>query len=78
MAEYAFEVTAQQWREDPYYVASGAPVHKIEVIASTEEEARAEAKRDLGPAQTYWYWRTWIKRGRDIRLVAAEERDAST
>ena len=69
MADYAFEVTAQQWRTDPYYVASSAPVHKVEVVASTEDEARAEAKRVLGPPADHRYWRTWIKRGRDVRLI---------
>lgn len=73
MAEYVFDVTIQSWDRDPYYVASSAPVHKLEVVASTDEEARAEAKRVMGEPEHGRYWRTWIKRGRDIRLIAAEQ-----
>ncbi len=70
MADYSFDVTAQQWRQDPYYVASSAPIQKITVIASTKQGAVEEARRVLGTPDAHRYWRVWIGAARDVRLVA--------
>lgn len=72
MAEYAFEVKAQQWRDDPYYVASSAPVHKLTVVAETIAGARTEARNLLGPPSSHRVWKLWVGQGRDLRLVQAE------
>jgi hypothetical protein len=73
MADYVFKLTAQQWRDDPYYVASSAPVHSVEVVASTKQEAIDEAARMLGPAASHRYWRFWVKSSRDIRIPEPAE-----
>lgn len=73
MAEYVFKVKAQQWLDDPYYVASSAPMHELAVIAETKAGARAEALRVLGKPADYRYWRTWTTQGKDVRLIANVE-----
>lgn len=69
MTDYAFTLTAQQWRDDPYYVASSAPVHKVTVVASTKQEAFNEAERVLGAPSSHRYWRYWVKEMKDVRLI---------
>lgn len=67
-ADYAFKLTAQQWRDDPYYVGSSAPVKQITVVAATQAEAFTEAVRVLGPSADHWYWRFWVESVVDARL----------
>lgn len=69
---YVFKLTLQQWNTDPYYVGSSAPVHSVEVIASTEVEAKAEAVRVLGEPARDRYWRCWVTSSKDVRLVTGE------
>lgn len=69
MADYVFEITAQAWRTDSYYVGSSQPVHHIKVVASTEGEAQIEATRVLGELDRSWYWRFWVESAKDVRLV---------
>lgn len=71
MAEslYAWEMSAQQWRADPYYVASGAPVERVTVVASTREEAFAELWRVLGPARRHRVWKGWVLGAKDVRIT---------
>lgn len=69
MTDYAFTIKAQAWRVDPYYVASSQPVKNLTVVASTEAEAKAEARRVLGEIDNAWYWRFWVIESRDARLV---------
>jgi hypothetical protein len=70
MTDYAFTLRAQQWRDDPYYVASSAPMHTLTVVASTKQEAFNEAERVLGAPDRYRYWRYWVTETKDVRLIA--------
>lgn len=68
MAEFAFKIRAQQWRTDPYYVGSSAPVYPVEVVAETKQEAINEAARMLGDPARDRYWRFWVDSVKDARL----------
>jgi hypothetical protein len=70
--EYAFTCKAQQWRADPYYVASSSTVHKITVVASTKAGAIEEAKRILGEPDSGRYWRVFVLEAVDVRVAARE------
>ncbi len=74
-ADYAFKLTAQQWPDDPYFVASSAPVKKITVVAATQAEAFTEAVRVLGPSDSDRYWRFWVDSVVDVRLPEAATSD---
>ena len=71
MADYAFKFKAQAWRRDSYYVGSSQPVKVLTVVATTEAEAKVEARRVLGEIDRSWYWRFWLVESRDVRLAAA-------
>lgn len=73
MSEYAFKMDAQQWRDDPYYVASSAPVQKLTVVASTKADAVTEALRVLGTPERYRHWKIWVRDATDVRLVPQDE-----
>ena len=72
VADYSWKFKAQAWRTDPYYVASSQPIKRVIVAASTEDEARDEARRMLGPLLHGWYYRFWLVKAKDIRLLAQE------
>lgn len=72
MADYSFEVTAQQWRDDPYYVASGYPLERVTVVASDKTGAMEAAKVVLGDADRGRHWRFWFGKVIDVRLVKEE------
>ena len=74
MSDYAFSLTAQQWRTDPYYVGSSAPVHRLTVVAATKQEAINEGARVLGEASAHRYWRFWVKSMKDVRLLTDAEK----
>lgn len=74
MAEYAFKMKAQSWARDPYYVASSAPVRELTIVASTENEAREEAKRILPGLADDRYWKFWVVSTKDIRLLTDAEK----
>ena len=76
VAEYSWEFKVQAWRTDRYYVGSSQPVDRITVVASTEVEAKVEARRMLGPLNSGWYYRFWLIEAKDIRLLD-QEGDAS-
>ena len=73
MTDYAWKMTAQAWRDDPYYVGSSAPLNPIEVVAPTRQEAMNEAARVLGPLRRGWVWRFFDIKGRDVRLTEEVE-----
>jgi hypothetical protein len=73
VSEYAFKMDAQQWRDDPYYVASSEPVQKLTVVASTKADAVTEALRVLGRPADYRVWKVWVRDAIDIRLVPQDE-----
>lgn len=73
MADYQWKIAAQQWRDDPYYVASSAPIQKVTVVAPTKQEAINEAARILGPAADHRHWRYWVGEATDIRLLTPTE-----
>ena len=72
MSSYVFEIKAQQWDRDSYYVASNYPIHRLMVVATTKEEALIETDRVLGYPADGRYWRHWIVSVKDIRLVRNE------
>lgn len=74
-ALYAWDMRAQSWRDDPYYVSSSAPIYPVEVVASTKQEAIQEAARVLGSAGDHRHWRFSQIKGRDVRLVNKEKQD---
>lgn len=67
-ALYAWEMKAQQWRDDPYYVASSAPMQKVTVVAPTRPAAFEELWRVLGPAASGRHWKGWVLSAKDIRI----------
>jgi hypothetical protein len=69
MADYAFEITAQQWSRDSYYVSSSRPVIRVTVVASTQADAVTEAKRMLGDPERSRYWRIGVGKAIDVRLA---------
>lgn len=68
MADYAFQLEAQQWRTDPYYVASGRPIKHLTVVATSEDLAIEEAKKVLGEPERGYYWRFVTRDIKDARL----------
>ena len=66
---YAWDMKAQQWRDDPYYVASSAPIEKVTVVAATRAEAFKELWRVLGPASSHRRWKGWVLGCKDARLI---------
>jgi hypothetical protein len=73
-AQYAWPISAQQWDDDPYYVASSWPVHKVVVVASNQKDAIAEALRLLGESKRGRHWRTWTGKAKDLRLLTEAEK----
>lgn len=76
MADYAYTMRAQAWNRDSYYVASSAKVHEVAVVASSEEDARAEARRILPELNSSHYYRFWLDKVKDIRLLSDKEKEA--
>lgn len=72
---YAWDMKAQQWRDDPYYVASSAPMERVTVVAATRKQAFAELWRVLGPASSHRHWKGWVMGCKDARLVNQDEAD---
>jgi predicted RNase H-like HicB family nuclease len=70
VADYQFNLTAQAWRRDSYYVASSQPIRELQIVASTEDEARTEAHRVLGEIDSSWYWRIRVQSMKDVRLLS--------
>lgn len=72
-SDYSWKFKAQAWDKDPYYVASSAPIKNVTVVASTEDEARAEAERMLPPLRNGYYYRFWLIKAKDVRLLKKQE-----
>jgi hypothetical protein len=72
---YRWRFKVQAWRTDPYYVGSSQPVRDLEIVASTENEAKDEARRILPKLrdERTWYYRFFLQDSKDVRLVALEE-----
>ena len=72
MSDYAFEMTAQQWNNDSYYVSSSKPLYQLTVVASTKSEAVTEVKRLVGKPDRDHYWSIRVLSAKDVRLIRAE------
>ena len=73
MAEYAYKIIAQPWHVDPYYVASGQRKESLEIVASSDAEAKEEALKLLPEINSAYYWRFFIQERTDLRVLAAKE-----
>lgn len=67
--DYAWKMVGQSWSNDTYYVGSSYPYQKVEVVASTRQEAINEAARMLGNAGNGRHWRFFDIKARDVRLI---------
>ncbi|PRB01776.1 hypothetical protein [Microbacterium sp. MYb64] len=75
MAEYAYDMIAQPWRKDPYYVASGQRKERVEVVASNDAEAFTETRKLLPTINDAYYWRLWVNKRTDLRILAARTKE---
>ena len=72
MSDYEFDLKAQQWSKDTYYVGSSATTYPMTVIASTKQEATDKATAVLGTPEYDYYWRFWVLNIREVQLLTAE------
>lgn len=73
MAQYVYEMGAQPWRRDPYYVASSQKKELLSLVARNDDEAFVEARNLLRPIDSAWYWKIWVISRTDLRIIAAKE-----
>ena len=72
MSDYEFDLKAQQWSTDNYYVASSSRIYPMTVISTTKQEAIDKAEGVLGTPSSGHYWRFWTLNIREIRTTAPE------
>ena len=72
MSDYEFDLKAQQWSKDRYYVGSSDRNYPMTVIASVKQEAIDKAVAVLGAPDYDRYWRFWVLNIREVKLLAVE------
>ena len=72
---YAWSMQGQSWSDDPYYVASSAPMRPVTVVAATKKDAIAKASTILGSAGDHRHWKFFRINAKDLRLMTDAEKE---